>query len=260
MNNLYCKVAVASICTALSFTLITNKEAKAATFNLTATKFFIQGQTNVFGNSDIVFDNESSNEVSIIINDDATKPEGFYRYERRGFYEFNIGNLSLTTNTVISRAVLDIPIRNRSSHTDWLLLNLSGYVGNGKPDLSDFEAGAFLGSTNLWYSFIDPINNNFNLANNLNWDVTNFVNQRVSNRDAFAGFGIRAEILRVLDRNSGRFTLDYGYEPTLKIETVDVPEPVPEPITIFSSALALGVGGWLKRKKSSQQNKTTSQH
>jgi len=29
-------------------------------------------------------------------------------------------------------------------------------------------------------------------------------------------------------------------------------EPVPEPTTIFGSALALGVGGWLKRKKSSQ--------
>jgi hypothetical protein len=35
---------------------------------------------------------------------------------------------------------------------------------------------------------------------------------------------------------------------------------VPEPTTIFGSALALGVGGWLKRKKSSQQNKITSHH
>jgi hypothetical protein len=34
-------------------------------------------------------------------------------------------------------------------------------------------------------------------------------------------------------------------------------ESVPEPTTIFGSALALGVGGWLKRKKSSQQHKTT---
>jgi len=41
----------------------------------------------------------------------------------------------------------------------------------------------------------------------------------------------------------------------LNIET----EPVPEPTTIFGSALALGVGGWLKRKKSSQGNKTTPQ-
>jgi hypothetical protein len=31
---------------------------------------------------------------------------------------------------------------------------------------------------------------------------------------------------------------------------------VPEPTTIFGSVLALSVGGWLKRKKSSQQDKT----
>jgi len=34
-------------------------------------------------------------------------------------------------------------------------------------------------------------------------------------------------------------------------------EPVPEPTTIFGSALALSLGGWLKRKKSNQHNKTT---
>jgi hypothetical protein len=38
------------------------------------------------------------------------------------------------------------------------------------------------------------------------------------------------------------------------------PQTAPEPTTIFGSALALGVGGWLKRKKSSRQNKTTSQN
>jgi hypothetical protein len=259
MNNLYCKVAVASICTALSFTLITNKEAKAATFNLTATKFFIQGQTTVAGNIDRVFDNESSNEVSIIINNEATRPEEVYRYERRGFYEFNIGNLSLTPNTVITRAILDIPFRNASAKTDWLILNVLGYVGNGKPDLSHFETGAeYLGNQNVFYVF-DPF---ARPLHNINFDVTNFVNRNVYNGYDFAGFNIHAEILNFLPTpNHGKFTLDYnGYEPTLKIETVEVSEPVPEPTTIFSSALALGVGGWLKRKKLSQQNKTTSQH
>jgi hypothetical protein len=43
------------------------------------------------------------------------------------------------------------------------------------------------------------------------------------------------------------------------VETADVAQPVPEPTTIFGSAIGLGLGGWLKRKKSSQQNKTTSQ-
>jgi hypothetical protein len=258
MNNLYHKISVASVCTALIFTLGANKDAKAATFNLTATKFFIQEQTNVFGNRDRVFDNENSNEVSIILNGSETpRPEDFYRYERRGFYEFNIGNLALVTNTVISRAILDIPIRSVSANYDYMFLNLLGYVGNGKPDLSDFEAGAYLDKQNPFYLF-----DHFGLPlHNVNFDVTNFVNQRVSNRDGFAGFGISAEIVTVPDRTYGRFTLDYdGYEPTLKIETVDVPEPVPEPTTVFGSALALGVGGWLKRKKSSQQNKTTPQH
>jgi len=46
----------------------------------------------------------------------------------------------------------------------------------------------------------------------------------------------------------------FGSEQTLDFQ------PVPEPTTIFGSALALSVGGWLKRKKSSQQKKTTSQN
>jgi hypothetical protein len=39
----------------------------------------------------------------------------------------------------------------------------------------------------------------------------------------------------------------------------DVPlEDVPEPTTILSAAIAVGWGAWLKRKNSSQQNKTNS--
>ena len=87
--------------------------------------------------------------------------------------------------------------------------------------------------------------------------MTPFVNQGVSNRDVFAGFGIRALNFGGLFLNNSDFP---GIKPSLIIETANVAEPVPEPTTIFGSALALGVGGLLKRKKSSQQNKTTSQH
>jgi len=85
--------------------------------------------------------------------------------------------------------------------------------------------------------------------------VTSFVNQRVNNSDAFAGFSIRALNFGAvpLTSNGSRTPLK------LIVETADVAEPVPEPTTIFGSAIALGVGGWLKRKKSSLQNKTTSQ-
>jgi hypothetical protein len=46
MNNLYRKVAAASVGIALGFTLGANKEAKAATFTLTDPEiFFVQGYT-----------------------------------------------------------------------------------------------------------------------------------------------------------------------------------------------------------------------
>jgi PEP-CTERM putative exosortase interaction domain len=88
-----------------------------------------------------------------------------------------------------------------------------------------------------------------------------FVQQRVSNRDAFAGFGIRINGANWWDYGSFNLggTSDFD-RPTLTITTADVPEPVPEPIAIFGSALGLSLGGWLKRKNSSRPNKTTPQH
>jgi hypothetical protein len=91
----------------------------------------------------------------------------------------------------------------------------------------------------------------------LNFDVTSFVNQRVSNGDAFAGFGIRASDLGGLFLNNGS---NSGIKPRLIVESADVAEQgVPEPTTILTAAVALSWGGWLKRKNSSQQNKTKSQ-
>jgi hypothetical protein len=85
--------------------------------------------------------------------------------------------------------------------------------------------------------------------------VTAFVNQQVRNRNAFAGFVISMS-------DWGEATLrgtDALGRSSLVIETADVAEPVPEPTTIFGSAIGLCLGGWLKRRKSSQQHKTTPQ-
>jgi hypothetical protein len=73
----------------------------------------------------------------------------------------------------------------------------------------------------------------------------------MKNTTALAGFGIRT---------NGKGNVTINKDASLIITTVDVAEPVPEPTTIFGSALALSLGGWLKRKKSSQQNKTAPQH
>ncbi len=60
---------------------------------------------------------------------------------------------------------------------------------------------------------------------------------------------VRQDVTNLFEVGGG-----FGSEQTLDFQ------PVPEPTTIFGSALALGVGGWLKRKKSTQHNKTTSQN
>jgi hypothetical protein len=125
-----------------------------------------------------------------------------------------------------------------------LYVEIFGYTGNGKADLSDFYAGESLGSLLS------------NSPGRINLDVTRFVDKRVSNRDAFVGFGIRPPAAYKFSRTYINRTY---YRPQLIVETADLAEPVPEPTTIFGSALALTVGGWVKQKKSSQQNKTTSQ-
>jgi hypothetical protein len=241
MNNLYNKVAVTSICTALSFTLVTNKEAKAATFNLTGTSFSVSRES--------LYVTSGSVEGGTIAGMPIGGPE------TRAFYEFDISNLSLGPNTIIRSAILNTPFINLEIAYRFLYLDLYGYVGNGRPDLSDFNAGVKIAQEIATLYSPYPY---FPRFGEIKFNVTNFVEERVSNGDAFAGLGIRVGSLNYISYpNSGSVNLRsyYGQEPTLTIET----EPVPEPTTIFGSALALGVGGWVKRKKSSQQNKTTSQ-
>jgi hypothetical protein len=252
MSNLYHKIAVASICTALctasSFILGANQEVKAATFTLTAKGFSIAGSSRVGGLW--LLNTDGSGPF------DASSPfiyKGYYDPEdqagTRAFYEFNIGNLSLAPNTVIKNAFFNVYVRNINVGLKYFFTDFVGYAGNGIPDLSDYQVGESLSSLDL--SDIKRIYNPY-------WDyplkmnVTPFVNQLVKNGDAFAGFGFQPSDYTFYSTGSANFSK----WAELNIET----EPVPEPTTIFGSALALSIGGWLKRKKSSQQNKTTSQH
>ncbi len=236
MNNLYHKFAVACVCTTLGFTLGANKEGKAATFTLIPTypSVFIAVDFGGFdGLGDAYY---PTNTPSVAIRPDI---------EIRAFYEFNIGNLSVGTNTIIRQAIVETRINSSNTTNFPNFLSIFGYVGNGIADISDFEAGVFLNSVDISSSSANDI---------LRFDVTPFVNQLVSNNDNFAGFGIRASNFGGVGLNAT------NNNSSLVVETDDVAEPVPEPTTIFGLALALGVGGWLKRKKSSQQNKTRSQH
>jgi hypothetical protein len=242
MNNFYHKVAVASVCTALGSVLGTSLEAKAASFTFAPAITFevIDGGQFSGGIYDGLGDEVFPGNFDVVYS-------GPNYIEAAEFAEFNIGNFSAAPNTFINSAIfqaeiLPLGVNGESPYRG--SLGIFGYVGNGTAEASDFEAGVFLSSVYVASSFSAGI---------INFDVTQFVNQRVTNGDAFAGFGIRA-------LNEGGLPLaNYPPRgPKLIVETADVTQPVPEPTTIFGSALALGVGGWLKRKKSSQQNKTTS--
>ena len=99
------------------------------------------------------------------------------------------------------------------------------------------------------------LNSTINPSPIFSFNVLPFISQRIKNNDSFAGFAIR--------NDNGEASLTLNQDATLTIITADitpdVSEPVPEPTTIFGSALALSLGGWLKRKNSSQNNKTTPQ-
>jgi hypothetical protein len=257
MNNLYHRVAVASVCTALSFTLGANKEAKAATFSLPSiitSEVIDYEATTISGNKVFNYDGLADELIPEIFTITVLKGTSG---EVAQLTEFNISSFSFA-NTVISSAVLQVEISGLSvlsgfgyDDTNPGSLGIFGYIGNGTAELSDFEAGVFLNSVDTSFSSIGDI---------LSFDVSSFINQRVSNGDAFAGFGIRALNFGGLGLNNGSPYSPRGIKLRLIVETADVAEPVPESATIFGSALALGVGGWLKRKKSSQRNKTTPQH
>jgi len=229
MYNLYHKVAVASVCTALGFALGANKEAKAATFTLTSISSLTVVDSNRDGVGDYSIDFFENLPVGILGSEEA-----------RAFYEFNIANLSLPSSTVISEAIFQATVNTIVGDDISFQVDLFGYTGNRRPNLGViFGAGVYLDSDQPR----DP-------AQVLSFDVASLINQSIRNNDVFAGFGIRT---------NGRGNVTINQDASLIITTVDVAEPVPEPTTIFGSALALSLGGWLKRKKLSQQNKTVPQ-
>jgi hypothetical protein len=126
-------------------------------------------------------------------------------------------------------------------------LDAYGYTGNGQAEVSDFGAGEFLGGRFL-YSVL--LTSTPGIKPYFVFDeLIPFISESIKNNDTFVGFSLRVDdAYLTLNENA-----------SLTIITDNVAEPVPEPTTILTAAVALGWGGWLKRKKSSQQNKRTPQ-
>jgi hypothetical protein len=239
MNNLYRKVAVTSVGIALGFALGGNKDASSAVITLTSATSFGVTDQNLDGLGDSYYGGTPFY-VGVKNNYPNQSTQG------RAFYEFNIANSFLASNTVISNAIFQVSVNSTYGHR-YFAIDIFGYRGNGQPDASDFEVGSIISHQLSREEWRDPLLNNFNL----DFPVTSFVNELISNNDAFAGFSVRAN-------EYGNAILNHG-DARLIITTVDA-EPVPEPTTIFGSAIGLCLGGWLKRKNSNRQNKTTPQH
>ena len=218
-----------------------SEEVKAATITVPPTIQF--GVRRTIGFFPEEFSTEVTPESNVVLFAPARQGG-----DRTRLAEFNINSFFTAPNTIIKSAVF----QDKFSSVLWnyfnspISLSIFGYIGNGTAEVSDSDKGVFLSSVDI--SSLSP-------GDTLNFDVTTFVNQQVSSGNPFAGFVIKTFEFNGVSLGG----TDALGQSSLVIETVDAVEPVPEPTTIFGSALALGVGGWLKRKKSSPQNKTTSQ-
>jgi hypothetical protein len=244
MNNLYQKVAVVSVCTALAFVLVANKEAKAALLTLTSTTSFSVGDKNQDKLGDYIYGDVP---LSVGIKDERHTRNNQENEEYKAFYEFNLASLSLAPNTAISSVIFQTKVNSISWYDPESRFDAQGYIGNGQADVSDFQAGGYLDG--IYFYSVMNTGSEIDLSPIFSFNVLPFISKRFKNNDTFAG-------LKVFPRG-GYLPLDQ--EANLIITTVDEVTEVPEPTTILSAAIALGWGGWLKRKNSIKQNKTKSQ-
>jgi len=246
MNNLYHKVAVVSVGIALAFTLGANKEARAATFTFTSTNNFYVYDINQDDLGDGA--NGQGFPLPVGITLEQRSDGGYDLTEYRTFYEFNIANLPLAPNTVIRSAIFQTNVVDVDWYGPYFRLAAYGTNERGGNLSTIFDAGEYLDGKYLGSILrTEPVG----VAN---FNVLPFINNRIRNNEAFATFGLRNNQVDRYSDDDGYIAVSWNARLTITTE------PVPEPTTIFGSALALGVGGWLKRKKSSQHNKTTSQN
>jgi hypothetical protein len=248
MNNFYYKVALGSVCTVLAFTLGADKEVKTATFTLTSTTNFYVYDFNQDDLGDVAdVANAQGRPLFVGKTLDQTY-NGTYITEYRTFYDFNIANLPLTPNTVIRSAILQTGVVEFDWYGPHFLLAAYGTNEGGYNASTIFDAGDLLDAEKL-SSILqrEPVG----VAN---FNVLPFIKERIRNNETFARFGIRNDQRSRYGGDDGYITVNRDARLILTTES----ETVPEPITIFGSAIGLCLGGWLKRKKSTPQNKAKS--
>jgi hypothetical protein len=173
--------------------------------------------------------------------------------ETRAFYEFDVFRFLPNPNTVISQASFEPGVWTDPNTN--IVLQMFGYLGKGTgiPETLDYGSNFFTyGDYFLYKSPAEIWNGQY-----VNFDVTSIVtsimnsyhqsNKHYNDRYTFIGIGVYTP-----SEYSNDITLTGG-------NLVITAEPVPEPTTIFGSFIGLCLGGWLKRRKLTLQNKPMSQ-
>ena len=298
MNNFYHKIAVASVGIALGFTLGTHKEAKAAIFRLTETSRYHLSNRNQDGVQDWG-DTGASLAVGIRNPRDTEEYRAFYEFHIPNLsLDSNTIISSATLLTDISHIRwyhLDSQLKvygyTENEKTDTLkVYNSEEYLdqlpiasmGHRLPEanplplsallpipVSEFEPILVSEFEPIPFSEFEPIPvleykpQPTTVKRRATFNVLPFINNRIGSNNSFAGFGIRFSkeegFINLTPRAHLTITTAKVAEPVPAPSNFLANERVPEPTTIFGSAIGLCLGGWLKRKKSTFPNKTKSQ-
>ena len=203
--------------------LLPTAKAKAADFNFSPSNTF-EVVDGAFGGS---FDG--------LGDEDAVFPGNFDTVflgtviEGSEHAEFDLSGFSISSEETITEATYQVTVQANEAFAAGTngqrpsSIAVRGYVGNGQPDASDFQAGTILDTASISPEDIEEL---------INFDVTSFIQNIVSEQDDFAGFGIRAQTIGAIVLDRGTFS---GKGPKLTITTASTKTTVPEP------NLALGI-------------------
>ncbi len=141
--------------------------------------------------------------------------------------EFDLGKISIPTQETITNATYQVTVLPNLTFGSGATgqrpssLAVRGYLGNGQPDASNFQAGTILDTASVSPEYIEET---------LNFDVTSFIQNIVSERSNIPGFGIRAQSIGGITLDRGTFS---GKGPKLIISTAPIKTTVPEPGLTF---------------------------
>ncbi|MEB3218441.1 MAG: PEP-CTERM sorting domain-containing protein [Nostocales cyanobacterium 94392] len=221
----------------LCSTLLPSAKAKAADFSLNPNITFEVGD-GFFGGS---FDGQGDTDAIFSDNFDTVVLGNFGENSENA--EFDISGLDVPSEESITKAIFQITVLPNETFGLGATgqrpssLAVRGYIGNGQPDATDFQAGTILDTASVSPEYIEEF---------ISFDVTSFIQNIVSNQNNFAGFGVRAQTIGGITLDRGTFS-DKG--PRLTITTARANTTIPEPNLALGILTSVLLGGIVFKKK-----------